>query len=130
MSWMLRTLVLAALTACNVVYQLDDTHLFDDSPRRLVLDNSAATVDLVDFPVAVVIERTQELRITDQNTQLRFTDPVTAESLPFDIDTWTPTGASVVWVRVPRIPAHRRPPPRRVPGAHPGALRPPTPRRP
>ena len=74
--------------------------------RELAIDNTAQAETLVDFPVLVRLDPTridyagaqpqgQDLRFTDANGQL----------LDHEIESWSPGGTSLVWVKVPSIPA-------------------------
>lgn len=84
-----------------------------DRSRKLVFDNSASTIDLVDFPVLVALDATNidYSRIADPTKDLRFeyaTAGQTAgigDNVPFEIETWNPSGESIVWIRVPEIRA-------------------------
>lgn len=84
-----------------------------DRSKKLVFDNSASTIDLVDFPVLVALDATtiDYARIADPTKDLRFeyaTAGQTAsvgDNVPFEIETWDPNGESIVWIRVPEIRA-------------------------
>lgn len=84
-----------------------------DRSRKLVFDNSASTIDLVDFPVLVALDATtiDYARIADPAKDLRFeyaTAGQTAsvgDNVPFEIEKWDPSGESILWIRVPEIRA-------------------------
>ena len=63
---------------------------------------------LVDFPLLVRISATSpsgfsyEDLLTADHTDLRFEDSA-GNGLAYDIDTWNPTGESLVWVKVPSL---------------------------
>jgi hypothetical protein len=82
-----------------------DGALDHPSPRRLMFDNPTVS-PLVEFPVLVVLEpsKINYGAIADPRTDLRFED-LDGTTLPFDIETWDPTGRSSIWVRVPQIDA-------------------------
>lgn len=105
MQFSLLGLVLAC--GCNVVYGIDETVLVNSNPRTLAFDNRTGKTDLVDIPIAVLLDRTRidYTQVADPRTGLRFHDPVTDADLPFEVEVWDPAGESVVWVRVPRIAA-------------------------
>jgi biopolymer transport protein ExbB len=73
--------------------------------RTLTIDN-AGNGALSDFAIAVILDGT---RITygataAQGADLRFTD-ASSTGLAYEIERWDPAGRSIVWVRVPSIPA-------------------------
>ena len=67
----------------------------------LIFDNSDGG-SLDGFPVLVAIDR-DLLSVSDPSSELRFFDPDTQADLPFQIDSWNPTGESTIWVRVPNL---------------------------
>jgi len=76
------------------------------SPRRVVFDNSASTVNFGNFPVLVPLTAASVdyAMVTDPTTQLRFEDEMTASDCEFEVESWNPGGESIVWVRVPSLP--------------------------
>lgn len=78
------------------------------SPRKLVFDNTASNVTLVDLPVLVRLtpQNIDYGQIADPQVHLRFEDTSAGISdLPFEVDTWNPGGTSAIWVQVPEIVA-------------------------
>jgi len=81
------------------------------SPRKLLFDNSAGTVDFGPHPVMLALDPTNidYSMIADPKTDLRFeyaTAGMTAtigDNVQFEIETWVPNGESIVWIRVPEI---------------------------
>jgi hypothetical protein len=81
------------------------------SPRKLIFDNSASTLDFGAHPVLVALDATtiDYAAVADPLTDLRFeyaTAGVTAnvgDNVPFDVEQWDPSGESIVWIRVPEI---------------------------
>jgi cysteine-rich repeat protein len=72
--------------------------------RRIALNNSAQTEDLVGFPVLVKLDASSVDYTKTQSAgqDLRFVDS-TGTLLPHQIEVWDETGTSYVWVRVPLI---------------------------
>lgn len=76
--------------------------------RKITIDNSAASQNLTDFPVLVVLNSS---RIDYSKTQgagqdIRFVDrsnPTVV--LPHEIEKWDEAGTSYVWVKVPQLDA-------------------------
>jgi len=99
--------ILVVCGACNATWGIESTTLVNENPRTLVFDNSASRVDLVEFPVLVILDgqRIDYTEVRDPATDLRFHAPIEDIDLPFEIDQWNPAGESYVWVRVPRIAA-------------------------
>lgn len=78
------------------------------SPRKLVFANAASNVDLLDFPVLVLLtpQHIDYAQVGDPLTELRFEDlSAGASDLPYDVETWNPGGVSAIWVQVPEIVA-------------------------
>jgi hypothetical protein len=74
------------------------------SPRRLTL--GAVTEQLTDFPLLVPLT-SQQLdlsKVANPQTDLRFEDAA-GTHLDFEVERWSTTEDSIVWVRVPSIPA-------------------------
>lgn len=99
--------MLALATGCNAAFRLGDTVLVGDNPRILVVDNSATPRDLADFPLPIFLDssRVDYRAITDPSSDLRFHDVASDSDVSFEVDHWDPTGASIVWVRMPLLPA-------------------------
>jgi hypothetical protein len=76
--------------------------------RRVSFDNLGRAEALTDFPVLVVLEadRIEYAACQAGGADLMFVDSDERTVLPHEIERWVPGGTSVVWVRVPRIPAH------------------------
>ncbi|NIV48139.1 MAG: DUF2341 domain-containing protein, partial [Gammaproteobacteria bacterium] len=76
-----------------------------DKRRALVIDNSAQSQGLVDFPVLIRLDATRiDYGLTQPGgLDLRFTD-AGGTLLSHEVEHWDPGGESVVWVRVPLIP--------------------------
>jgi PKD repeat protein len=74
--------------------------------RKLEIDNSAQSGDLVDFPVLVLLDATRiDYAATEPDgADLRFTDDA-GELLSHEIEEWDPAGVSVIWVKVPFVAA-------------------------
>jgi len=71
--------------------------------RRLRIDNRPHPIDLVNFPVMVLLNQGFEYALgTAAGTDLRFVEVATGQILPHEIERWTPSGNSIVWFRVPR----------------------------
>lgn len=76
------------------------------SPRKVVLDTSGLVADLSDFPALVPIAgQIDYSRVVDPRQDLRFEDPATGASLPYEVESWDPVGESLVWVLVPKLRA-------------------------
>ena len=74
------------------------------SPRKVTFNNANVTTQLDDFPVLVPIAgQVDYSKILDPRKDLRFEDPSNGATLAYEVETWTPNGESLVWVRVPRI---------------------------
>lgn len=81
------------------------------SPRKLLFDNSASTVDFGPHPVLIALDATKldYSMVANPATDLRFEyakQGVTAnigDNVPFEIERWEPSGESLVWIRVPEI---------------------------
>lgn len=81
--------------------------------KKLVLDNSASTVDFIGHPVLVALDASNidYALVADPTTDLRFeyaTAGKTAnigDNVPFEVEKWDPNGESIVWIRVPELPA-------------------------
>ncbi|MBA3462761.1 MAG: DUF2341 domain-containing protein [Deltaproteobacteria bacterium] len=74
------------------------------SPRKVVFSTTGITTNLDDFPVLIPIAgQVDYARISDPRTDLRFVDPVSGNTLAYEVELWDPLGESLVWVRVPRI---------------------------
>ena len=74
---------------------------------ELVVSGYAGTTELVDFPLLVRISPTKvaDFNYADCATggaDISFAD-AEGNALPHEVDTWTPDGASLVWVKVPRL---------------------------
>lgn len=102
-AWWFAAVVASA--GCDRVLGLESIHVSFTSPRAVVFDNSSSASDLVDVPVLVALDSSKipYEAVTDPATDLRFTDD--SGDLAFEVEQWDPAGESVVWVRVPRIPA-------------------------
>ena len=74
--------------------------------RPIAIDNTAQAETLIDFPVLVRLDpsRIQYAGALPGGQDLRFTD-ASGQLLAHEIETWNPGGESVVWVKVPSIPA-------------------------
>jgi glucose/arabinose dehydrogenase len=74
--------------------------------RALTLDNTAQAETLVDFPVLVRLDpsRIQYGATLPGGHDLRFTD-ASGQLLSHEIELWNPSGESLVWVKVPTVPA-------------------------
>lgn len=94
-----------ASAGCDRVLALDPIDTAFASPRAVVFDNSSSASDLVDVPVLVVLDSGSipYEAVGDPTTDLRFADD--NGDLAFEIEQWNPDGQSIVWVRVPQIPA-------------------------
>jgi len=74
------------------------------SPRKVVFNNANVIANLDDFPVLVPIAgQVDYSKIVDPRKDLRFEDPTDGATLSYEVETWTPNGESLVWVKVPRI---------------------------
>jgi hypothetical protein len=74
------------------------------SPRKVTFNNASVTTALDDFPVLVPIAgQVDYSQVVDPRKDLRFEDPSNGATLAYEVETWTPNGESLVWVRVPRI---------------------------
>lgn len=74
------------------------------SPRKVTFNTAGITANLDNFPVLVPIAgQVDYAKIVDPRKDLRFVDPGTGATLPYEVETWTPNGESLVWVKVPRI---------------------------
>ncbi|OGE98126.1 MAG: hypothetical protein A3G89_01015 [Candidatus Doudnabacteria bacterium RIFCSPLOWO2_12_FULL_42_9] len=76
--------------------------------RKITLNNSASSENLVNFPVLISLSDTVG-NIDDSKTQnsgqdIRFVD-ADGTSLSHEIEKWDETGTSLVWVKVPQINA-------------------------
>lgn len=73
------------------------------SPRKVTFDNASVIANLDDFPVLVPIAgQVDYSKIVDPRKDLRFED-ANGDTLAYEVETWTPNGESLVWVKVPRI---------------------------
>lgn len=74
------------------------------SPRKVTFNNANVTANLDNFPVLVPIAgQVDYTKIVDPRKDLRFEDPANGATLAYEVETWTPNGESLVWVKVPRI---------------------------
>lgn len=74
------------------------------SPRKLTFDNTNVTTNLDNFPVLVPIAgQVDYTQIVDPRKDLRFEDPIDGATLAYEVESWTPNGESLVWVKVPKI---------------------------
>ena len=74
------------------------------SPRKVTFNNASVIANLDDFPVLVPIAgQVDYSKIVDPRKDLRFEDPTDGSTLAYEVETWTPNGESLVWVKVPRI---------------------------
>src|SRR3990170_1236975 len=75
--------------------------------RKLTFNNATVAVNLVDFPVLVVLNssRIDYSQTQDAGQDLRFTDSDGTTILPHEIEQWNEAGTSYVWVKVPQIDA-------------------------
>lgn len=81
--------------------------------KKLVIDNSQSTIDLVDLPVLVPLDATtiDYSFVEDPTTDLRFeyatagTTANVGDNVPFEVEKWNPGGESIVWIRVPELRA-------------------------
>jgi hypothetical protein len=74
------------------------------SPRKVTFNNANVTTDLRNFPVLIpVAGQVDYSLIVDPRKDLRFEDPADGATLPYEVETWTPNGESLVWVEVPKI---------------------------
>ena len=92
---------------CDAAFGLADTALVGDNPRILLVDNSATPHDLAGFPLPILLDasRIDYRAIADPSRDLRFYDVASDNDIPFEVDHWDPTGTSIVWVRMPLLPA-------------------------
>lgn len=74
------------------------------SPRKIVFSTTGISTNLDNVPVLIPIAgQVDYARITDPRKDLRFVDPVSGNTLAYEVELWDPVGESLVWVRVPRI---------------------------
>jgi hypothetical protein len=73
--------------------------------RKLVFKNNAATQHLIDFPVMVHLTsgRVDYSKTKAGGADLRFVDADDATLLAHEIELWSASGDSYLWVRVPQI---------------------------
>jgi hypothetical protein len=73
---------------------------------QLILDNSAQSTNLVDFPVLAVLDssRIDYAKTQDSGEDIRFTDS-DGTPLDYEIEQWDENGSCYVWVSVPQIDA-------------------------
>lgn len=73
--------------------------------RKLTFQNATAKVDLLDFPVLVVLDasRVDYGRTRAHGEDLRFVDADGKTVLAHEIEVWTQGGTSFIWVRVPKV---------------------------
>ena len=85
---------------------------FDPAPgsawarrRRIQIDNSNLSEELVEFPVLVVLDaaRIDHALAQAGGRDLRFVDQQHNGTLAHEIELWDPDGKSYVWVKLPRI---------------------------
>lgn len=72
---------------------------------KLTFKNGSVGEELADFPLLVRLDETR-IKYGDARpggTNLRFMDADGVTELSREIETWNPTGTSIVWVKVPRI---------------------------
>lgn len=76
------------------------------SPRKLVFANAASATNLVNFPVLVELtpSNIDYGMVPDPRVNLRF-EGDGRTSLPYEVESWDPTGTSVLWVLVPQLDA-------------------------
>ncbi|HTO68372.1 MAG TPA: DUF2341 domain-containing protein [Myxococcota bacterium] len=76
------------------------------SRRTLSFNNATQATDLIGFPVLVKLDSTviDYTRLQSGGQDLRFVDE-DGTLLPHEIETWDPSGTSLIWVRVPKIDA-------------------------
>lgn len=107
-------------TAFPIVnFQLSSSVAFDQSgpwsvpfsswSRRLeiTIDNSLYAETFTDFPVPVRLNpgRIDYGHLKSDGTDIRFTDS-SDNVLPYEIESWNPTGESIIWVRIPSVAAN------------------------
>ncbi len=84
-------------------------HWFDPAfakRRRLTFDNVGAT-DLLGFVVPVVLSKNEidYAALQPSGQDLRFVDVDDQTLLNYEIEAFVPGGVSVIWLRLPRVPA-------------------------
>ncbi|PLS81526.1 hypothetical protein CYG49_01880, partial [Candidatus Saccharibacteria bacterium] len=73
--------------------------------KKITFNNSAATENLVNFPVRVSLSSATIDYAKTQNSgqDIRFTDSDGTTLLPHEIELWNEAGTSEVWVKAPQI---------------------------
>ena len=73
---------------------------------RIHVRDIGITSALTNVQVLVTLnsERIDYSQMASDGSDLRFSDPTGIE-LPYEIQTWNPTGDSIIWLRIPEIPA-------------------------
>ncbi len=75
------------------------------SRKKITLDNSASSENLVNFPVLVQLSSSNidYTKVKDGGADLRFYDSNGTTLLDHEVESWNESGTSYVWVRVPQI---------------------------
>jgi biopolymer transport protein ExbB len=70
-----------------------------------LFSNVALNDQLDDFPVLIKLTKARlaTLSLQPNGGDLRFVDADDKTVLPFEVETWNPSGTSYVWVKVPRV---------------------------
>jgi hypothetical protein len=75
--------------------------------RKITLNNSASTENLVNFPARVSLSASNINYAHTQNAgeDIRFVDSDDTTALSYEIETWNESGTSEAWVQVPQVNA-------------------------
>jgi hypothetical protein len=75
--------------------------------RKIMLNNTASSEALVDFPIRVSLSSSNidYTHTQDSGQDIRFVDSNDSTPLSYEIEKWDESGTSEVWVRVPQIDA-------------------------
>jgi len=75
--------------------------------KKLTIDNSAISENLINFPVLVHLNDTtiDWTHLQNDGTDIRFTDSDGETLLNYEIETWNDTNDAWIWVNIPQIDA-------------------------
>ena len=76
--------------------------------NMVVINNLSNTDDLLDYQVLITIlpDSFDYSQATSDGRDVRIIDPENGDTLPYWIERWVPGDTSLIWVKVPHIPAN------------------------
>ena len=107
-----RALVIVCFTACGFSKELPGDGTVQQSKdwaykRKLTIDNTGITTELPSFTLGVHLDGTRIAygKAKADGADVRVGD-ASGAFFPYEIEAWDPSGTSILWVRVPSIPAN------------------------